>query len=337
MNSSNNLFRLVLPIEESKTKIAPTSPVLLMGSCFTQNIGEKFYQAGFSVAINPFGVVYNPISIASHIKRIINKCSYVASDVHERNGIFHTFDHHTSFSRNSVDEFLLNANSQLQIAADFLATAEFLFITLGTSFIYRYLKTGAIVANNHKYPDNEFCQELLEVDDIVQVYSGLIPLLQTRYPNLKLVFSISPIRHFRDGIQANTISKSTLSVAISKIQKRFSQVFYFPAFELVMDELRDYRFYAEDMIHINSLAIHYIWNRLQDSYFSAESFQMESECLKILSDLNHRPFNPNSETYRAFLQSIKLKIEQFNFKHQHRSSINLLELIDEKCKRLHNL
>ncbi len=325
INSSNSLFRLVVPIEERKEKITPSSSIFLMGSCFTENIGEKFSQAGFYVEVNPFGIVYNPISIAFHIERLIRRKLYTSSDIYLRNELYHTFDHHSSFSKNSAEELLLSANETLLKSADILQNANYLFITLGTSFVYKYKATGEVVANNHKYPDSYFEQKLLEVEDIVLAFSNVITLLKEYCPTLKVVFSISPIRHFRDGIQANTISKSTLSIAISKLQKVFSQIDYFPAFELVMDELRDYRFYSDDMLHVNNLAVNYIWNRLQDSYLSPECLQMEREYQKIYSDLNHRPFNENSAQYQLFLSKLKLKIESYYLKYPHRTRINLME------------
>lgn len=325
MNSANSLFRLFVPIEEKKNKITPSSTIFLMGSCFTENIGDKFCNAGFLADVNPFGIVYNPISIASHIERLISRKLYTHSDIYERNGLHHTFDHHSSFSRNSAAEFLANANEILIKSADVLKKTNYLFITLGTSFVYKLKTTGNIVANNHKYPDSYFEQKLLEVDDVVVAFSNVMPLLQEYCPKLNVVFSISPIRHYRDGIQANTISKATLSIAVLKLQKLYGRIDYFPAFELVMDELRDYRFYSDDMIHINRIAVSYIWNRLQDSFFSAESLQMERECLKINSDLNHRPFNPNSEEYKLFLAKLKLKIESYYLKYPHCSKTDLMK------------
>ena len=184
-------------------------------------------------------------------------------------------------------------------------------LTFGTAYVYEQKETGRVVSNCHKLPESNFYRRLLSVDEIVNEYTSLIAGMTARNPNLKILFTVSPIRHIRDGMHANQLSKSTLLLTIDRLQQLFpKQVFYFPAYEIVLDELRDYRFYADDMLHPSPLAVNYLWKCFSDSFFSAETKQVMTEVEDIRKDMAHKPFHPESEAYQRFLGQIVLKIER---------------------------
>lgn len=309
--SETPLFRTLVSCVESKEKIFPNSRLLFIGSCFTQNIGNKFAEMGLNVCLNPFGIVYNPLSIFQQLSHLVNGKVYQIDELKSHNGLYHTFDHHSAFSDVNPLNALNKINREIGLGAKSLKECSFLFITLGTAYVYLLKENDLLVANCHKYPSKYFNKQLLDVTSIVSEFSNLWEKLKKYNPNLKVVFSVSPIRHLADGFIENNISKSALLLAISKIIESHEGCYYFPAYEIVMDELRDYRFYADDMIHPNEIAVDYIWSRVKESFLDSTTIQMISEVEKLKRDLSHRPFNPDSKEHKKFIDGVNKRVECF--------------------------
>lgn len=304
-----------LKLPASAIKIAHQDCILLLGSCFTESIGSLLSEHKFQTDINPFGVLYNPLSISTAIDSLLNPTVKTEKELFYHEGLYHCFTHHSSFSADSAENCLKNINNRTDIAAKNLENANRLFITFGTACVYRLKRTGEIVANCHKLPANQFNHSRLSVSDIVNVWNRLLSSLFERNKELKIIFTVSPIRHWKDGAHENQLSKSTLLLAIEQIQKQYpEQISYFPAYELMMDELRDYRFYAEDMCHPSITAIQYIWKRFIETHTSHSTQQLVQEVESILKSANHKPFNPESEPYKQFVTQTLLKIERLTQK-----------------------
>lgn len=254
-------------IPKSTWQIQHTDKVMLLGSCFADEVGQQFVRGGFDALVNPFGTLYNPASIAAILLRCIsqNECKEVFED---KDGTWHSWMHHSRFSAPSKEELQARITTATQTASEFLLTADVLIITFGTSIIYRLTENGMLVANCHKQPDSLFTRQTLTSYDITDQWQMLIQLLQSVNPKLRIIFTVSPIRHKRDGFHINNISKGILLQAIEDLSPT-GLASYFPSYEIMLDELRDYRFYAEDMIHPSQLAVQYIWERFQDTYFSS--------------------------------------------------------------------
>lgn len=296
-----------LPLGQCEIKHSDT--LMLMGSCFTTNIGNRLSDNKFRCDINPFGVLYNPMSIYVALNQLIDKKTYSLQDIMESKGVWFSLMHHSSFSSPDKDVCLENINRRINSSSEFLLHADWLIITFGTARVYRWNETGCVVGNCHKLDEKLFSRGLLEVDDIVDSYSGLISRIREFNPGIKILFTVSPIRHAKDGMHGNQISKSVLLLAIDKICSAGEGCYYFPSYEIMMDELRDYRFYADDMLHPSDLAVGYIWERFSDTYFTAGTIKVIKAWNEIKRALGHKPFNPESEAYAKFLSQILLKIE----------------------------
>jgi len=304
-------FRTIITIPNANQKISHTNQLMMLGSCFTENIGERLHNAKFKVDINPFGILYNPISVANSLDRLINKQLFVEEELFHSNDQYHSFSHHSRFSATTVAECLQGINERLEQSANNLRQSDFLFITFGTAWVYELKETGSIVSNCHKLSDKLFSRRRLTVVEIVACYTEFIVKLQQINPKLQILFTVSPIRHWKDGAHENNVSKSVLLLAIEELKQQFESISYFPAYELLLDELRDYRFYAEDMFHPNSTTIDYIWNRFSDCYFSKETQRTTTEIEKLKRSLAHRPFNKTGEEYQQFCQQNLNKIKHF--------------------------
>ena len=292
--------------------ISHQSKMLLLGSCFSENIGAKLVEHKFAVNVNPFGIMYNPLSIYNGIKRLLDEVPFSEKDFIFHNGMYHSFMHHGSFSRINLKEAVENVNHNFNSASDYLKNADFLLITFGTSYVFRWKESGEIVANCHKIPADKFSRERLTVDDIVLQWSNLIQRILLANSNLKIVFTVSPIRHFKDGAHENQLSKATLHLSVDKIKDEFSDnLFYFPAYEIVMDQLRDYRFYTDDMLHPSLLTQNYIWKRFGDTYFSVETEKINAEWKKIVQALSHKPYHSHSEEYQKFIHRTIDELQAF--------------------------
>lgn len=304
-------FQTSVELPAGLPPVSHADHILLMGSCFAENIGALLVDAKFRLNQNPFGILYNPLSILSALREIEMKKEYTEKELFAYRGLWHSPMHHGSFSTSTPEKTLQNINDRLQQAFQTMQQLDWLMLTFGTAYVYEQKETGKVVANCHKLPENNFNRRLLLADEIVDEYTSLIISLAARNPNLKILFTVSPIRHIRDGMHANQLSKSTLLLAIDRLQQLFPQhVFYFPSYEIVLDELRDYRFYADDMLHPSPLAVRYLWGRFSETFFSVDTKQIMAEIEDVRRDLAHKPFHPGSEAYQRFLGQIVLKIER---------------------------
>ena len=290
--------------------------LLIMGSCFTENIGTLLAENKFQVDINPFGILYNPLSISMALREIIRKRLYEESDLFSYREYWHSPMHHGSFSAATPEEVVRNIRVRLEQAHKELKQLDWLMLTFGTAYVYEQKKTGKVVANCHKLPEKDFVRRRLETDEITEDYIQLLDELISLNPKIKILFTVSPIRHVRDGMHANQLSKSVLLLAIDRLMQRYPQAtFYFPSYEIILDELRDYRFYADDMVHPSSLAVNYLWERFSETFFHPETQALIKECATIRKAIAHKPFHPESEEYKRFLGQIVLKIERLNGKY----------------------
>ncbi len=304
-----------LPLNE--LDISHIANIMLMGSCFAQNIGQRLLDHKFNVDVNPFGIMYNPLSIATSLQRIVDGAVFdeMSSEIFAHNSMWHSFLHHGDFSRRSKEELLCAINGRLQASKTMLAQCDVLMLTLGTAYVYRLADNGAVVGNCHKLPQKMFTRSLLSVDDITLALVPLIEKLLSLRAGMKILFTVSPIRHLRDGAHDNQLSKATLLLAIEKIRSLFPQnTYYFPSYEIVLDELRDYRFYAQDMTHPSDVAVDYIWECFAKSYFSQPTIVLNQKIAEISRALSHRPFDATSHEYRNFIGKILLKIEELREK-----------------------
>jgi hypothetical protein len=281
----------------------------MMGSCFTENISVKLSAAGFNIDVNPFGVVYNPLSLSLNLNRLMDEKCYVGNELFRDKDLFHSFAHHSRFSGTNLSETLEKINSRLEHSSAFLRKANILIVTFGTAFVYRLQTTGAVVSNCHKLPTSLFIHERMGLEDIATEWNHLIKRLKKYVPGIKILFTVSPLRYLKDGFHENQLSKATLLLAIEKITRDNPDTYYFPSYEIVMDDLRDYRFYAEDLIHPSGQAIDYVWEKFSEAYFDKETQQIAREFESVERALRHEPFYPESAEYKEFLKEIRKKRE----------------------------
>ena len=254
-------FRTKIQIPISPFFINHSDRILMLGSCFTENIGHRLSYFGFNVHCNPFGILYNPISIFNVIKRIAHEEYFTENDLYRHQDLFVSFEHHGKFSNTQVNVVLDAINNEIKLARQQLKGAKWLILTLGSSSVYRHIKQDKIVANCHKIPNIEFEKNVLTIDAIKSAFNSIQHLVK----DINIVFTVSPVRHWRDGAIENLRSKSILIECIHQLISENRNCFYFPSYEIMMDELRDYRFYAEDMLHPNEIAIKYIWKQFSSA------------------------------------------------------------------------
>ncbi|MFA6871167.1 MAG: GSCFA domain-containing protein [Bacteroidaceae bacterium] len=303
-------------LHRGELSIAHDKPILLMGSCFTEEIGGYLLKNKFTTLINPFGILYNPLSIAKALTLLLSDKLYTQADLHYDGELYYSFMHHSSFSNKDATLCLEKINQQLIATRKQLATTQTLIITYGTAYTYFLKETAEVVANCHKLPAALFTRRLLDVEEMKAATETVLAQLLKRYPQLHLLFTVSPIRHAKDGFPANQISKSTLLLGIHKLGECFpKKMTYFPAYEIVMDELRDYRFYAADMTHPSALTVAYIWEKFTQCYFSNTTQTFMKEWQQVAQGIAHRPFSPESEKYKSFLRQIVLKIARLKEKY----------------------
>ena len=306
---------------------------LMLGSCFVENIGRILKEKKFSVDINPFGTLYNPASVAEGIRLLLHPKPFTSNDLFQNEGVYHSFTHHSRFSSTSEEECLRMINERLASSTHFLGEANRLIITFGTAYVYRLQTTCQIVANCHKLPEKLFIRQRLNTEEIVEDWNALLKELWENNPKLQILFTVSPIRHWKDGAHENQLSKATLLLAIDSLQKQHpEQIAYFPAYEIVMDELRDYRFYANDMIHPSTLTIDYLWQRFTERFVSAQAIQVLKQWEEIEKAINHKPFQPESEAYKRFVLQTLLKMERLSEKIPSFDMRKEIELVKSKLE-----
>jgi len=293
-------FRTEVHIGPSENRISHESGILFMGSCFTENIGAKMLELRFRVDLNPFGINYNPSSLSRNIWALLNGKLYDRKELHEANGRWFSFDHHSRFSDADPETCLERINERIQSSKDRLSGTNFLLLTWGTAWVYVLKETATVVSNCHKLPSDKFSRHLLTVNQVVDTYTKLFAGLRSKLPELRIILTVSPVRHWKDGPVLNSVSKSTLLLAAHQLTEMFSYCEYFPAYEMAMDDLRDYRFYSDDLVHPNQQMIQYIWEKFSDTYFDEKTKKLMNEIAKLTSARKHKPFDPSSQQYLQF-------------------------------------
>lgn len=301
-------FRTNIQLKKECNQIDYNSNLLLIGSCFSENISDKLTYFKFNTFSNPFGILFNPIAIERLITNAINLKKYSENDTFQINERWHSFDAHSDISANEKSELLFNLNTQIEATHQQIKTASHIIITLGTAWVYRFIETDAIVGNCHKVPQKKFLKELLSVEEITTSLENMTTLIKAVNPTVNIIFTVSPVRHLKDGFAENAQSKAHLLTTIHQIIDSRNQHYYFPSYEIMLDDLRDYRFYANDMVHPNDTAIQYIWEQFQQVWIDEKSKSTMKEVDTIQKGLAHRPFNPNSIQHQSFLKSLEQKI-----------------------------
>jgi hypothetical protein len=277
-----------------------------LGSCFSEHIGQRLQNAGFNLCANPFGVLFNPLSISVSIRNLIEKKLIDDDELFLNGSLWNHFGFSNLYSGIDKELTVKRMNEQILSASEQFQSAGVLLITFGTSWIFELKDSGTVVANCHKLPGTLFKRRRLSVDEIVKDYSVLMSELPK---GMKVIFTVSPVRHWKDGAHENTLSKSVLHLAISELQRLFPDIAYFPAYEIVMDELRDYRFFNNDMIHPSELAIDYIWQQFTHFGFTTDTRSIINEVEQLRQMQNHRPIHPKTVEHRAFIRKADLQKE----------------------------
>ncbi len=312
-------------IPKSNISIDYRSKMVFVGSCFAENISRFFVDAKFNCLVNPTGIMYNPLSIRQMLINIANHKTYDEHDFFFDGNNYSSYDFHSAYSRSSLQEAISIANSSMDTARDFLYQADIVFVTLGTAFVYFLADSTECPVNNcHKQKPDIFVRRLISVDEVAKALSEIVATLSDANPRLKFVFTVSPIRHWKDGAHANRLSKSTLHLGIEQLLHQNESCEYFPSCEILEDELRDYRFYAEDMIHPSPLAEKIIWRRLRDTYINKVCDAQISRVEKFVQAANHRFFDAKSPSTIVFCQKNLTLAESLE------SEIQGLDLSNEK-------
>jgi GSCFA family len=299
-------LKLSLAAKPSPQKIGYQDSMLLIGSCFSENIGAKLKSHQFRLLENPHGILFNPISVIQSIQDYITAKIYTPQDLFLYQDVWHSWNHHSRFSGITPQESLQKINESIQHAHLFLKNAQHIVITLGSAWLYQInqeapLGKGQVVANNHKAPALWFQKELMQPEALKKELQHLIHQLQAFNPSINIVFTISPVRHLREGLVENNKSKAVLIYAVHEVVASEKQVAYFPAYEFVIDDLRDYRFYAEDLVHPNHAASQYVWEKWVETYMSEETQLVMKQVAELEIAKQHKPFFVGSKNHQQFL------------------------------------
>ncbi len=304
------MFRTELSLSPSSPSIKHIDSLLTIGSCFSDVIGQRLAENKFQTIVNPFGTVYNPISIFKLLNLIASSSHFSNDGIVESQGIYQHFDLHSKFGKATKEELQAEILQLEERTTKSLSEATWLIITLGTAVVYEHSQN--IVANCHKVPAAQFTKRILSVKEVIKAYENFRGKLLLTKPDLRVILTISPVRHIKDTLVFNSQSKSILRVAAAEMALSFPEVSYFPSYEIMMDDLRDYRFYEKDMIHPNETAHDYIWSKFSEVYFDASTRQLIQQWEKLKRNLEHRPFHPESPTHQAFQKKTLLELEQLN-------------------------
>ena len=300
-----------IPITSNEPKIDYDSKIVLLGSCFVENIGDALNDVKFQTLQNPFGILFHPKAIENIIERALRDHSFTEEDVFFKNERWYCFEMHSSINAINKKDFLVLINKKLAELKVYLLNSTHILLTFGTAWVYRFIKSRKLVANCFKIPQKEFEKELLSVSDINSSLANIVALIKVSNPKAFIITTVSPVRHLKDGFVDNNLSKAHLITAIHQVlssESLLKTLFYFPSYEMMMDELRDYRFYKEDMIHPNNTAVSIIWEAFNKAWISSETAPLQKAILAIQSSLKHKPFNPNSEDHLLFIKDLEAKI-----------------------------
>jgi hypothetical protein len=302
-------FHYEFDIKKLPQPISHRDKLFLIGSCFTENIGEKLKKSGFTIMENPNGILFNPVSVAEAITGYIENVKVKEDELFYLNEGWHSWKHHSRFSNVTAQGAIEKINASTDKAHQFLKETDHIMITLGSAWVYNLTeqaanaKIGSVAANNHKAPSSWFSRRLLMLEEVLKVLDNVIHRLFHFNPGIKIIFTISPVRHLREGVIENNRSKAVLIQAVHHLVDKFEGLYYFPAYELVIDDLRDYRFYAEDLVHPNYFATQYVWEKFVDACMNEKTRSLIKEVHSIQLAYQHKPFNADSEQHQKFLYS----------------------------------
>ena len=322
-------FRTTVKTGENRSWLHHSDKVVLLGSCFSDNIGAKMLGALFNATVNPMGTLYNPLSIASAVHRLINDEPVAGRDLFLQGGVWNSYDFHSRYSLPDKQATIDRMNQRIEQGHKALGEAQLLTITLGTAIVYRLKATSQVVANCHKVPQHEFERKMSTITEMVQVLDDMITSRHTFNPQLRIIFTVSPIRHIADGLGTNSLSKASLLIAIHEaIAGHRDYCDYFPSYEIMLDDLRDYRFYASDMVHPSDVAVEYIWQAFQASYLDDRSGLAVARCERIHKRMQHRPMSANRETVDRFnadtASVVRNLIKEYPYLANHPELLNVL-------------
>ncbi|MBA80448.1 MULTISPECIES: GSCFA domain-containing protein [unclassified Leeuwenhoekiella] len=310
-------LQTTIPLQPSANQLDYDSQVLLVGSCFVEHIGAKLEYFKFQNLVNPFGILFHPEAIARFFEAVATQKQFTEADFEEINGSFVSFDAHSKLSATSAKAAAEQLNAAQGEAYDQLLNASHIFITLGTAWGYRHKEQGKIVANCHKIPQKEFQKELTSITELEASLHRILSTVESLNSKASVIFTVSPVRHLKDGFVENQRSKAHLIAAVHSILAKNKRVEYFPSYEIMMDELRDYRFYDWDLIHPNALAVDYIWERFLAVYLSPQAKKTMDQVEEIQRGLAHKAFNPDSAAHQQFLQKLDEKIKALQAEEPH--------------------
>ena len=303
-------LQTIVPIKQLETPVNYHSKIISVGSCFAVNMAERFRQFQFQNSVNPFGILFHPVAIAKMIDFALNDKTFTASDVFLHNEIWSSFDAHSDLNELEQEDIIEALNAKILHFKQAVQTATHFVLTFGTAWVYRHVEKNQLVANCHKIPQKQFGKELLSVVECQEAMDSIEKGIRHLNPTTQIIYTISPVRHIKEGVVENQRSKAHLITALHEhLDKNTENNYYFPSYELMMDELRDYRFYGKDLLHPNELAIDYIWNKFVEYAVDANAVDTMKLVDEVQKGLAHRPFNPFSEAHEKFLEKLALKID----------------------------
>jgi len=297
------MFRTEVQVAPTHLKLSLQDKVLTIGSCFAEVIGTRLQQNKVGVLVNPFGTIFNPLSVCLLLRAAAGAPYDFAQHLVEHSGIWYAYDLHSSLSSLNKEELLHQIDERLQRTKEQLRQAPLLIITLGTALTYKLHTSGKVVANCHKLPAKNFERVLLHPEEMREAFEQTLPLLKEINPNLHVLLTVSPVRHIKESLTTNSVSKAALRVLCHQLEEAHAQVSYFPAYEIMMDDLRDYRFYKQDMLHPTEVAEDYIWQKFVTAYYNPDFQSFLGKWQRMQRAVAHRPFHPQSEAHQAFLQN----------------------------------
>ncbi|WP_143960716.1 GSCFA domain-containing protein [Litoribacter populi] len=303
-------FRITFPIPIFPVPVSHSHKVLSVGSCFANMLGKKLSERKYQILSNPFGIIFNPVSLFQLLHHSLLGNQLEPSLLLEASGNYMHYQTHSDLRADSKESLNQLIGEKLQRSAEFLKLSKHLFITLGTSYVYEHLVTGQVVANCHKQPASLFKKRMLELEEMNKAFDGFYSSLKEINPEIQIILTVSPVRHIKDGVSENQVSKSLLRVFTHQLTERYQDVNYFPSFELMMDDLRDYRFYQQDLLHPTAMAEDYIWGKFEETFLREDESKLNHMITSIQKDLLHKPFNPSSEAHQKFLNRLLQKIDQ---------------------------
>lgn len=311
---------LDLPVKSPSQKITYSDNIFLIGSCFTDHIGKRLNELKFSTLQNPNGILFDPVSVSKSINSYIEQKEYKQADLFYLNELWQSWNHHSQFSGIVAENVIERINESQATAYDHLKKSNWLIITLGSSFSYHLAENFQSVANCHRAPSQWFKKHLLSIEEIIRSLEESFEKLQVFNPGLKIIFTISPVRHIRDGVVENNRSKARLIEATHHLIEKYNHIFYFPAYEIVIDVLRDYRFYDIDLVHPNYAATEFVFEKFEQNFIAEETRVLMEEVKRIVNGYRHKPFQPETDSHKLFLQknlghvqSLKEKLPQLDF------------------------